>query len=47
MLRTPPGLRHALINLLNNAADASAQLRFAGGRRCWCRHAGRLAASCA
>lgn len=23
-LRTPPGLRHALINLLNNAADASA-----------------------
>ena len=24
MLRTPPGLRHALINLLNNAADASA-----------------------
>jgi two-component system, sensor histidine kinase RegB len=25
-LRTPPGLRHALINLLNNAADASAVL---------------------
>jgi two-component system sensor histidine kinase RegB len=24
MLRVPPGLRHALINLLNNAADASA-----------------------
>jgi len=24
VLRTPPGLRHALINLLNNAADASA-----------------------
>jgi two-component system sensor histidine kinase RegB len=24
MLRTPPGLRHALLNLLNNAADASA-----------------------
>ena len=24
MLRTPPGLRHALINLLNNAAEASA-----------------------
>jgi two-component system sensor histidine kinase RegB len=24
-LRTPPGLRHALLNLLNNAADASAQ----------------------
>lgn len=24
MLSTPPGLRHALINLLNNAADASA-----------------------
>jgi two-component system sensor histidine kinase RegB len=23
-LRSPPGLRHALINLLNNAADASA-----------------------
>jgi two-component system, sensor histidine kinase RegB len=23
-LRTPPGLRHALLNLLNNAADASA-----------------------
>ncbi len=27
MLRTPPGLRHALINLLNNAADASAANR--------------------
>ncbi|HVC17167.1 MAG TPA: ATP-binding protein [Rhodanobacter sp.] len=26
ILRTPPGLRHALINLLNNAADASASL---------------------
>ncbi|MDE2307180.1 MAG: HAMP domain-containing histidine kinase [Xanthomonadaceae bacterium] len=26
VLRTPPGLRHALINLLNNAADASASL---------------------
>ncbi|WP_266169795.1 ATP-binding protein [Dyella subtropica] len=25
MLRTPPGLRHALLNLLNNAVDASAQ----------------------
>ncbi len=25
VLRTPPGLRHALLNLLNNAADASAQ----------------------
>ncbi|MCW8809308.1 MAG: ATP-binding protein [Rhodanobacter sp.] len=25
-LRTPPGLRHALLNLLNNAADASASL---------------------
>jgi two-component system sensor histidine kinase RegB len=25
VLRVPPGLRHALINLLNNAADASAQ----------------------
>ena len=25
MLRAPPGLRHALLNLLNNAADASAQ----------------------
>jgi two-component system sensor histidine kinase RegB len=25
VLRSPPGLRHALINLLNNAADASAQ----------------------
>jgi len=24
VLRTPPGLRHALLNLLNNAADASA-----------------------
>jgi two-component system sensor histidine kinase RegB len=24
MLRTPPGLRHALLNLLNNAVDASA-----------------------
>ncbi|WP_174236112.1 ATP-binding protein [Rhodanobacter sp. L36] len=24
ILRTPPGLRHALLNLLNNAADASA-----------------------
>jgi two-component system sensor histidine kinase RegB len=24
MLRVPPGLRHALINLLNNAVDASA-----------------------
>jgi two-component system sensor histidine kinase RegB len=24
VLRSPPGLRHALINLLNNAADASA-----------------------
>jgi two-component system sensor histidine kinase RegB len=24
VVRTPPGLRHALINLLNNAADASA-----------------------
>jgi len=24
MLRSPPGLRHALLNLLNNAADASA-----------------------
>jgi two-component system sensor histidine kinase RegB len=23
VLRTPPGLRHALLNLLNNAADAS------------------------
>ena len=26
-LRTPPGLRHALLNLLNNAADASAQVQ--------------------
>jgi two-component system sensor histidine kinase RegB len=25
VLRTPPGLKHALLNLLNNAADASAQ----------------------
>lgn len=25
VLRAPPGLRHALLNLLNNAADASAQ----------------------
>ncbi|WP_238533062.1 ATP-binding protein, partial [Rhodanobacter thiooxydans] len=24
VLRTPPGLRHALLNLLNNAVDASA-----------------------
>ncbi|MEO6799898.1 MAG: ATP-binding protein [Rhodanobacter sp.] len=27
VLRTPPGLRHAVINLLNNAADASAANR--------------------